>query len=349
MTGSEPRTAGIVGASGYLGAELLRLLAGHPELEVAVLQADSSAGKPLSELYPGLRAAYGDRLLEPADPAGLEGCEVVFVSVPSGRSQEIVSALVGTVPCVVDLGPDFRLKDPGLYPTWYGFEHQMPELLAGAIYGLPELNRAALTGAAGAPGGALIAAPGCYVTAASLALAPLVASGTVETNGVVVDGASGTSGAGRGLSAETHHAAANESFSAYKLLSHRHTPEMEQAIGASIVFTPHLVPMTRGILTTCYARASAPTSTEALLDELAKAYVGEPFVEVVEAPPATRDVHGTNCAHLTARFDARTGTVLVLAAIDNLTKGGAGQALQAANLALGLGETSGLPRVAVTP
>lgn len=335
--------AGIVGASGYLGAELLRLLAAHPDLDVAAVQADSSAGASIGQLYPGLRAVYGDRLLDPIDPGALAGLDAVFLAVPAGRSQHLVAELVGRARLVVDLGPDFRLKDAAAYPQWYGFEHEHPQLLAGAVFGLPELKRKELVGAA------LVAAPGCYVTAASLALAPLVASGTIEPAGIIVDAASGTSGAGRGLSAETHHAAANESFSAYKVLAHRHTPEIEQTIAATVVFTPHLAPMTRGILATCYGRASAPTTTDAVLQQLADTYRDEPFVEVVEEPPATRDVHGSNLARITARFDARTGTVLVLSAIDNLTKGGAGQAIQAANVALGLPETAGLPRLAVTP
>lgn len=338
--------AGIVGASGYLGAELLRLLAGHPELQAAVLQADTSAGEPLGSLYPGLVAAYGDRVLEAIDLDALAACDVVFLAVPAGRSQAIVPRLLAAgAPLVVDLGPDFRLRDPAAYPQWYGFSHEAPELLTEAVFGLVERERKALSGAR------LIAAPGCYVTAASLALAPLVASGVLQSQGVIVDAASGTSGAGRGLSATTHHAAVNENFSAYKVLSHRHTPEIEQTIGATVCFTPHLAPMTRGILATCYGRLATAksSSSEEVMAVLEQAYAGEPFVRVVAEPPATRDVYGTNCAHLCARVDSRTGTVVVLSAIDNLTKGGAGQALQAANVALGLPEAMGLPSVAVTP
>ncbi len=268
---------------------------------------------------------------------------MVFVAVPSGRSQELVASLVDRAGCVVDLGADFRLKDAGAYDTWYGFTHSAPELLARSVYGLPELFRKELAGAS------LVASPGCYVTAASLALAPLVAAGAIERTGIIVDAASGTSGAGRALSPETHHGAVNESFTAYKLLNHRHTPEIEQTIGAQVLFTPHMAPMTRGILATCYGRASGPTSTEEVLAVLSTAYAGEPFVQVVEEVPATRETYGSNNVRITARYDARTGHVLVLSAIDNLTKGGSGQALQAANVALGLPETAGLPRVAVTP
>ncbi len=335
--------AGIVGGSGYLGAELLRLLAAHPELELAAVQADSSAGSSVAAAYPGLARAYPRTTFGVLDPGALGGYDVVFVAVPSGRSQAVVPDLVGKVGCIVDLGADFRLKDPAAYPAWYGFVHDAPELLASAVYGLPELGREPIRGAR------LVAAPGCYVTAAALALAPLLAAGVVEPSGVVVDAASGTSGAGRVPSAETHHAAVNESFAAYKLVDHRHTPEMEQITGATILFTPHLAPMTRGILATCYARASGPSSTSDVLGVLRGAYAGEPFVEVVEEPPATRETYGANTVRITGRHDPRTGLTVVLAALDNLTKGGAGQAIQAANLALGIEETAGLPCVAVTP
>jgi N-acetyl-gamma-glutamyl-phosphate reductase len=338
--------AGVVGASGYLGAELLRLLAAHPAIEVAAAQADSTAGEPLVALYPGLQAAYGDLELTAYDPAPLEGCDVVFVAVPSGRSQHLVPGLLDRCGLVVDLGADFRLRDAAAYPRWYGFEHLAPQLLAEAAYGLPELFRAELRGAR------LVAAPGCYVTAASLALAPLVAAGAVDAGAVIVDAASGTSGAGRTPGPGTHHGAVNESFGAYKLLTHRHVPEMEQVIGATVLFTPHLAPMTRGILATCYAplaTASSAGTTEGLLELLAGRYRDEPFVQVVREAPATRETLGTNNVRITARADERTGYAVVLAALDNLAKGGAGQALQAANVALGLPETCGLPRVGFVP
>ncbi|HXZ83325.1 MAG TPA: N-acetyl-gamma-glutamyl-phosphate reductase [Acidimicrobiales bacterium] len=335
--------AGVVGASGYLGAELLRLLAAHPDLEVGVAQADSAAGTAIAELYPGLGAIYGGMVATATDPAALSGCDVVFVALPSGHSQGIVARLVASVPVVVDLGADFRLRDPAAYELWYGFAHQAPELLGRAVCGLPEIYRAELGGAR------LIAAPGCYVTAAALALQPLVAAGVIEVRGAIVDAASGTSGAGRSPTATTHHATVNESFVAYGLTDHRHTPEMEQVTGAEVLFTPHLAPMTRGILATCYGKLARRISTEGLLELLGTRYAGEPFVEVVGHAPATRETYASNVAKLTARADARTGHAVVVAAIDNLTKGGAGQAIQAANVALGLAETAGLPRVAVTP
>jgi N-acetyl-gamma-glutamyl-phosphate reductase len=335
--------AAVVGASGYLGAELVRLLSSHADLEVVAAQAETSAGVALGELFPGLSGPYKSLVLTATEPAALAGCDVVFVAVPAGRSQAIVPRLLDVVPLVVDLGADFRLRDPAAYERWYGFVHETPELLDLAVYGLPELSRAALVGAR------LIAAPGCYVTAAALALEPFVSADLVEDRGLIVDAASGTSGAGRTASAETHHATVNENFVAYGLAGHRHTPEMEQVIGAEVLFTPHLAPMTRGILATCYGRATRELSTEALLETLARRYDGEAFVEVVAYPPSTHEVYASNMAKLTARADPRTGHVIVLAAIDNLTKGGAGQAIQAANIALGLDETAGLPRVAVTP
>ena len=334
---------GVAGASGYLGAELLRLLAGHPGLEVTVAQADSSAGMQVAKLYPSLAPAYGALELSPLEAATLQGLDVVFVALPSGRSQELVPSLAGAVPLVVDLGGDFRLREASLYPVWYGFEHRAPELLARFVYGLPELFRRELAGAT------LISAPGCYVTAATIALAPLVTEGIIEPTGVIVDAASGTSGAGRTPSAGMHHPFVNESFSAYGLVNHRHTPEMEQAIGAQILFTAHLAPMTRGILATCYGRAVDAAAGSRALEVLQDAYCDEPFVQVGATPRPTRDTYGSNTVQVTARYDERTGHVIALAALDNLVKGGAGQAIQAANIALGWEETLGLPTLGLVP
>jgi N-acetyl-gamma-glutamyl-phosphate reductase len=335
--------AGIAGASGYLGAELLRLLAGHPGLEVVVAQGDSSAGTGVAELYPSLAPAYARLVFSALDPAGFDGLDAVFVALPSGRSQDVVPELADRVPLVVDLGADFRLRDSSLYPSWYGFEHRAPELLGRFVYGLPELSRRELVGAR------LVAAPGCYVTAATIALEPLVRQGLIEPTGVIVDAASGTSGAGRVPSASFHHPVVNESFSAYKLLSHRHTPEMEQAIGAQILFTPHVAPMTRGILATCYGRAAEGKDASSALEVLREAYRDDPFVQVSVEPSSTRDTYGSNTVRVTARYDKRTGHVVALAALDNLVKGGAGQAVQAANIALGLDETVGLPMLGLVP
>ena len=336
------KRVGIFGASGYTGAELLRLLAAHPDLEVALATADSQAGTRAADLYPSLAAAYPSLAFAEPDPALAEGLDLAFLALPHGASQHLVPDLRKRVPKIVDLAADFRLKDPGLYPTWYGEEHHQPALLEEFAFGLPELFRSSLHGAD------LVAAPGCYVTAAALALAPLIRAGVVDPAGIIVDAASGTSGAGRKLTHATHHGTVNEDFTAYGLLTHRHTPEIEQASGAvNLLFTPHLAPMTRGILATCYARPT--TAHPDPLGTLADFYADEPFVVVGESPPSTKATLGSNCAHLTARYDERTGHVVVLSALDNLVKGASGQALQCANLALGLPEATGLPSVAVYP
>ena len=243
---------GIVGASGYTGAELLRLLAAHPALEVAVATAHTHAGQPVGGHTPSLAAAYPGLVYEDSQPGRLDGLDVVFCALPHGESQRVVPELRGRVGLVVDLAADFRLRDASLYPSWYGGEHAAPDLLAEAVYGLPELFRDDLAGAT------LVAAAGCYPTAAGLALAPLVRQGLVEPTGIIVDAASGVSGAGRGPKESLHFGTVDEDFNAYGLLTHRHTPEMEQILGCEVLFTPHLAPMVRGILATCYA-ASRPT------------------------------------------------------------------------------------------
>lgn len=334
---------GIVGGSGFTGVELLRLLAAHPELEVAHVTGDSAAGQRVGQLYPSLAGAYGDLTYEGYDVGAFEGLDLVFLALPHGQSQKLVPELRGKVGHLVDLAADFRLPDAADYPIWYAEEHTAPELLGHFAYGLPELFRAQLVGAE------LIAVPGCYPTAAILALWPLVRAGLVEPAGIIVDAASGVSGAGKG---KFPFCGTDEDFAAYGLLDHRHTPEMETALGATVLFTPHLAPMNRGILTTCYARPAATSealSTEAVLGCLDDAYADEPFVLASEQPPSTKATLGSNLAHVTARFDDRTGTVISLCAIDNLVKGASGQALQCANLALGLEETLGLPLVGVYP
>src|SRR4051794_12909279 len=338
---AKKRTVGIVGGSGYTGAELLRLLSTHPDLEVVAATGDTQAGTKAAALYPGLAAAYPDLTFASYEPTRFDGFDLAFLALPHGASQDVVPDLRKRVGTIVDLAADFRLKDPELYPTWYHAEHTAPELLSEFAFGLPELFRDDVIGAD------LVAAPGCYVTAAALALAPLVRAGAIETTGIVVDAASGTSGAGRAPKPNLHFATVNEDFAAYGLLDHRHTPEIEQAIGAQVLFTPHLAPMTRGILATCYARpTSASPDPLAILRDF---YADEPFVVVGDNPPSTKATYGSNTAHLTARYDERTGWILVLSALDNLVKGASGQALQCANLALGLDETAGLPLVGIQP
>lgn len=337
---------GVLGASGYAGVELLRLSAAHPDLQVVVASAGTAAGQGVAAHTPSLAAAYPSLVFGDIDPDGLDGLDIVFSALPHGESQHVVPEIEKQVGVIVDLAADFRLRDPSLYPIWYGHDHTAAELLSRFHYGLPELFRHELHGAR------LIAAPGCYPTAASLALAPLVRAGVVSKDGIIVDAASGVSGAGRAPKANLHFGAVDEDFIAYGLLDHRHTPEMEQTLGAQVLFTPHLAPMTRGILATCYARPAGGSpgfTTEDALEVLHEAYEGEPFVVVSPASPSTKATSGSNCAHITVRVDPRTGWVVALCALDNLVKGASGQAVQCANLALGLPEVTGLPVVGVYP
>jgi N-acetyl-gamma-glutamyl-phosphate reductase len=306
---------------------------------VAVVTARSHAGQNVAEHTPSLAAAYPGLVYEAGTPDLLDGLDLVFCALPHGESQKIVPPLRGKVGVIVDLAADFRLHDASLYPTWYGEPHACPELLGDAVYGLPELFRPQLAGAT------LVAAAGCYPTAAGLALAPLVRAGIVEPHGIVVDAASGVSGAGRGLKDSLQFGTVDEDFTAYGLLTHRHTPEMEQILGAQLLFTPHLVPMVRGILATCYAKPAAGAgslTTTDVLNVLHEAYDAEPFIVVTDDPPSTKATTGSNTAHVTARVDERTGWVLALCALDNLVKGASGQAIQCANAAVGLPETTGL-------
>jgi len=342
-------SVGIVGASGYTGAELLRLCAQHPHLDVRVATGDSQAGTRIADLYPSLAAAYGDQPFEALDPAACDGLDLVFLGLPHGESQAVVPELRGRVGKVVDLGADFRLRDPELYPRWYGEPHRAPDLLDGFVYGLPELFRDEIRTADA------VAAPGCYVTAATLALAPLLRAGLAEPTGIVVDAACGVSGAGRGLKPTTAFCAVDEDFTAYGLLTHRHTPEIEQNLTrvagapAQVLFTPHLAPMNRGILATCYARPTGPVSADEVAATVRKAWVDEPFVVVTGGSPSTKATLGSNVAHVGATADDRTGWLVALGAIDNLTKGSSGQAIQCANLMLGLPEGTGLPVTGMMP
>jgi len=339
----------VIGASGFTGAELLRICASHPDLEVAVATGESMAGTAVADLYPSLAAAYGDAEFVPYDPGAASGCDLAFCGLPHGASQAVVPELRNDVKHVIDLAADFRLDDPGLYPAWYGEEHTAPELLDEFVFGLPELFRSHIRGAE------LVAAPGCYVTTATLALAPLVAAGAVEPHGIIVDAASGVSGAGRPPRPNTTFCAVDEDFTAYGLLTHRHTPEIEMAVSrhsgadVQVLFTPHLAPMNRGILATCYARPTKATSTSDVLGVLGDAYRDEPFVVVSERSPSTKATLGSNSVHITARADARTGWVMAIAALDNLVKGASGQAVQCANLALGIDETAGLASAGIYP
>jgi len=341
--------AAVLGGSGYLGAEVLRLLAGHPEIEVVHVTADANVGAPVSSLFPSLGPAYPSLEYGALAPAALDGLDFTFAALPHGESQRVMPELVSRVAHVVDLGADFR-HPADVYKEWYGEAHAVPELLSDFGYGLPELYRDELAAVAH------VAAPGCYPTTAGLALAPLFAHGLAERTGVVVNAVSGVSGRGRGLSAPSLYSEANENVQAYGLLDHRHTGEIEQVLAKAagdavqVLFTPHLVPMTRGILATCYARsATQGLSTAKLLDVYREHYADEPFVAVTEGSPATKATLGSNSCHVTVRFDDRTGTLLALGALDNLVKGGSGQGIQAANVLLGLPETTGLSTIGLMP
>jgi len=332
------RTA-ILGASGYVGGELLRLLAAHPTLRATRLFGDSKAGQALGAVHPHLAPAYPDSTVERFD-GDLGGIDLLFAALPHGKSQEIAPAVLAAGIPFVDLGADFRLDDAATYQRWYGHAHQAPELLDKFVYGIPELNRAAIRGAKA------VSAAGCYATAAILALKPLVAAGLIAADSIIVDAASGVSGAGREVKEATAFNTVDGSFAAYGLLTHRHTAEMEMALEGTVLFTPHLAPMTRGILATCYGTATGGGDP---LDALRVAYADEPFVHVTAEPPATKWVSGSNGCQLTARYDERTGRIVALAAIDNLGKGAAGQMIQCANLMLGLDESAGLTACGVYP
>ncbi|MET0909366.1 MAG: N-acetyl-gamma-glutamyl-phosphate reductase, partial [Ilumatobacteraceae bacterium] len=291
---------GIIGASGFTGAELLRLVAGHPAMDVVVATGDSMAGRRAADVYPSLEVAYPDLVFEAFDPTVAEGLDVAFLGLPHEASMALAPQLVGSVGCVVDLSAAYRLKDAAAYPTFYGFEHTQPDLLAEAVFGLPELHRTELKEAR------LIATPGCHVTAATLALRPLVAAGLVETTGIVVNTVTGITGAGRAPTDTNVFTNIDSNAVAYGLIDHRHTPEMEQEIGAQLIFTPHLVPMSRGLLATCYARPTTGCSTERIAAVLHDCWVDEPFVAVTTKPPATKSVLGSNAAHVSAHFDERT-------------------------------------------
>lgn len=352
MTTTPVLSVGIVGASGYTGAELLRLIAGHPNLRLTVATGDSMAGSRIADLYPSLALAYGDRVFDAYSPQALAGVDVAFCGLPHGVSMDVVPELLGQVPRIIDLGSDFRLKDPALYPRWYGAEHTHPELLARSVYGLPELYRDEIVGAE------LIAATGCNAATASLTLAPLLAAGLIEPGGIVVNLITGVSGAGRPPKPNTTFCTVDENVTAYGLLTHRHTPEIEQTLNqkavraetpVSVLFTPHLVPMNRGILATCYGRPTGAATTDDALEAMAEFYRDEPFVLVDERSPETKAVLGSNAVHLTARVDERTGLVFGIGVLDNLMKGASGMAIQCANIAAGLDETAGLTTVGMYP
>ena len=331
----------ILGSSGYAGGELIRLVDGHPDLVVGYLGAFSTAGRTLGSVHPHLRG--GDRVLGTNDPEAVPDVDLAFLALPHGASSIPAMALLDRGIPVVDLGSDFRLDTPQRYLDAYGVDHPSPDQLGRWVYGLPERHRSEISGTD------RVASPGCYPTSAILPLAPLLSAGLVEPIGIIIDSMSGVSGAGRGVQAGLQFGAVDESAKAYKILEHRHQPEMERALDlesahpVEVIFTPHLVPMQRGILTTIYAQTTTGTTLDNLVDVLEDAYSDEPFVSLVAGSPETRWVTGSNRALISVNLDDRTGTAVLVCAIDNLVKGAAGQAIQAANLMLGLAETAGLP------
>jgi len=340
---------GIINVTGYTGVELARLLYQHPQVELASVTGRSAAGQKLGTVFPHLAGI--DLTIE----AELGDVELVFSAMPHKESAKEVTPLLEQGIKVVDISADFRLKDATEYERWYGFSHPAPQLLAQAVYGLTELYRSQVAPAQ------LVANPGCYPTAAILALAPAVKAKLIEPN-IIIDSKSGVSGAGRTLSLSTHFSEANEDTSAYALEGHRHLPEIVQELkqlcpelSPSITFVPHLVPMTRGILTTCYAplasgKIAAGTKGEEELRQLyLDFYKDEPFVRVVDSPPHTKHTSGNNLCLVHPTIDHRTGRLIVISCIDNLIKGGAGQAIQNMNLMLGLPETTGLEALSVYP
>jgi N-acetyl-gamma-glutamyl-phosphate reductase len=342
----------VLGASGYAGGESVRLLAAHPHAEVTFLGAKDSAGLSLAEVHPHLASLpTGTSELQPIDAVTVAAAaDVAFCSLPNGTSSALVPSLLDAGMRVIDLAGDFRLP-ASAYPEWYGFEHPAPDLLDKAVYGLPELFADLVDGAS------LVANPGCFATAAILSLAPLLGAGLVEPGPIRVDGKTGLSGAGKSANGATSFTATEESLRPYRVPGHQHTPEMERGlelatgVAPPILFVPHLVPAVRGVLTTSYATLTEGVTTESLTESLTVAYAERPFVRVM-APGGMVDskrTRGTNVIELQAVADARSGTAVVVGAIDNLIKGAAGQAIQNLNLALGLDEAAGLPTLAVYP
>jgi N-acetyl-gamma-glutamyl-phosphate reductase len=347
---------GIIGATGYVGAELIRLLSRHPNVDIVGLAGRDRHDDPIG----GHHAHLAGTALKVATK--LPEVDAAFLALPHGAAAGLVPDLVADGTAVIDLGPDFRLRDPADYPRWYGFEHPRPDLLERAVYGLPELHRAELTGLVDAEV-AIVGSPGCYPTATLLALAPLARAGLIGD--LVVDAKSGVSGAGRDAKPEMMFAEVNESVKAYGLGGHRHVAEIEQELtlvagregldpsanpGAIAVdFVPHLIPMTRGILSTGHVRPTRPITQPELDDLYRVAYADEPFVTVVPAPPATKHTTGSNSVLVHVRLDERIGRVLAIGVEDNLVKGAAGQAVQAFNLVHGLPETAGLEQLPLAP
>ncbi len=338
---------GIVGGTGYAGVELLRLLAGHPDVEVAIITSRSEAGRPVADLFPSLRSHFDITFSNP-DVEQLEACNLIFFATPNGTAMKMVPALLEQGCRVIDLAADFRIKDIAVWEKWYRMTHACPEQVDQAVYGLPEVNREAIKHAN------LVANPGCYPTAATLGFLPLIETGLADLSGLVADCKSGVSGAGRSASTAMLMSEVGESFKAYGVPGHRHLPEIGQNLSLAagepieLTFVPHLLPMIRGIHATLYSRVATDVDLQALFESR---YSDEPFVDVLPAGshPETRNVRGANSCSIAVHRPQAGDVVVVLSVIDNLVKGAAGQAIQNMNLMLGLDETAGLEVAALLP
>lgn len=338
---------GIIGATGYTGAELLRLLSRHPEVEVVMVTSRKEAGTRVDAMFPSLRGHLDLSFSEP-DIDALAACDVVFTATPHGAAMALAGPLLERGVRIIDLSADFRIRDTAVFEQWYGLPHSEPAWLKQAVYGLPEINRAALAGAQ------LVACPGCYPTAVQLGFAPLLRAGLVDADDLIADCKSGVSGAGKELRLGSLFVEANDSFKAYASGGHRHLPEIRQGLAdvagapVGLTFLPHLVPMNRGIHASLYARLTGEADLQALFES---AYANEPFVDVMPAGshPETRWVRGSNLCRLAVTRAPDSDRVIVLSVIDNLTKGAAGQAVQCFNIAFGLDERLGLEMPAMVP
>ncbi len=341
----------ICGASGYTGAELLRILSGHPEVKITAITSEKSAGKAVTELFPHLHK-YANLIYEPLNKEQIiEKADVFFMALPHGASQEAVDYFFRNEKKVIDLSADYRLSDPSVYEQWYKTPHNYIETLRHSIYGLPELHREEIKNAR------LIANPGCYPTGAILGLYPAIKEGVIDVQNIVVDSKSGTSGAGRKADIGFSYCEVNEGFKAYGIAVHRHTPEIEQELsiiaGRKILinFTPHLVPMDRGIISTIYAKMIKEIDTGELIHIYRKYYESEPFIKVLAegSYPNAKNVRGSNYCEIGLKVNRRTNTLIIVSAIDNLVKGASGQAVQNMNIMLGLQETTSLESLAIFP
>jgi N-acetyl-gamma-glutamyl-phosphate reductase len=338
---------GIVGGTGYTGVELLRLLAQHPDVELAAITSRKEAGMAVSDMFPNLRGRVNLRFEDPAS-APLNTCNVVFFATPNGVAMQQTRALLEAGVKVIDLAADFRIKDISVWEKWYGMQHACPELVEEAVYALPEINRAEIKGAR------IIANPGCYPTAVQLGFLPLIEAGVIETSGLIADCKSGVSGAGRKAEVHALFSEAADNFKAYGVAGHRHLPEIVQGLSrragkpVGLTFVPHLTPLIRGIHATLYARLKSEVDVQALFE---KRYADEYFVDVMASGqhPETRSVRSANFCRLAVHRPQGGDTVVVLSVIDNLVKGAAGQAVQNMNILFGFSEATGLQQIPILP